>query len=450
MLGPVKETDPNSPAFNTVVVNDQMVIVTAEEVIAMAEKATLQAYRDAIDAYQVNIGANRYPWLDPYDSADGLGTFDAVVTPPPAPAPVSGRLPSIFANYFDPSGPNPASQAIKPELRLSIKIDNQVHNLSIPAPGLEDISFDVNGNLSSSIDNGFSITRYFWDGHLGTLDINSPDDGVWEVCPIVTNDEEDCNRDAAGNFMGTAASTVELKVRQVTINFAGGIPIVFADGNRTIAGIEYWQASSENPDPQNHVYIAAEFDDVPGPSYISSFTYDQDDDFQNTFDILSSGVLIFDAGDTIKVGLPYYPVLPGWARTNGWHDTLMMAYSPEYGPGGDGVCTLEDGNPATGAADDCLVVTLFVIAGEHDLLDGDDLNNDLDYLDVNEVAPDNDFSNDLYDVFEPENYSGIGPSPFPINDPDPPSDTGLNLVFDKREDVVVGNSSDVIFVLDQQ
>ena len=38
-----------SPSVNSIVVNDQIIVITAAEVIEMAEKATLQAYRDSIN-----------------------------------------------------------------------------------------------------------------------------------------------------------------------------------------------------------------------------------------------------------------------------------------------------------------------------------------------------------------------------------------------------------------
>jgi len=459
VLGPVDDL-----AAEELIVNDQMVVITAEEVIAMAEKATLQAYRGAIDEYQANIGVNRYPWLDPYSSPDGLGTFDAVIT---AATPVSGRLPSIFANYFDSTNPLD-SQRIKPELRLSINIDGEIYNLNIPAPGVENTYFKANGDLVSPLNNNDSITRFFWDGYKnGPADPNSPADGIWEVCPLIgaRANEDDCNRTAAGTFEGAAGSPgdsdVWLEVRDVTITFSGGTPIEFAFTDRTPTPVEYWVSSIENPDLQNHAYVAAEYDE--SPAYISNFTWAEDEEFRSGFSIEPPGNVgahIYDAPDTIKVGLPYYPVLPAWALTDGWHDTLMMVYSAEYQPDGDGACTPEDGDTATGQPDDCIVianlagvsndiVSLLVLAGESDLLDGDDLNGDLDYLDLNEVAPDNDFSNDLYDVFEPENYSGIGPDPVPNNDPDPPSDTGLGLVFDNRETVVTGNDADVLFIVEQ-
>ncbi len=347
ILGPVKEDDPNSPAFNTAVVNDQIIVITTEELIEVAERSVFQTYRSALNQYQANIGIARYPWLDPYDSDDDLVTFNAVATPA---NPVVGRLPSIFADYFVP-GP---SQAIRPVLRLSITIEDEVHNMTIPMPAGQDVSFDVAGNLISAIPDGLIVNRFFWDGTATGVAPNHMDN-VWEMCPTVTFDEEDCNRDAAGNYMGTTASDIELRTRQIDITFdGGGAPIVFAFTDLTLSPIEYWSGGPENPDPGNHVYIAAEYDDTPPTNYISQFDYVQDDQFQNSHSEYpvgaNSGSLTYGNGvaDSIKVGLPYYPVLPDWVLVNNWHDMMQVAYSVSMRPGGDGDCVLP--------ANDCLTL----------------------------------------------------------------------------------------------
>ena len=166
--------------------------------------------------------------------------------------------------------------------------------------------------------------------------------------------------------------------------------------------------------------------------------------------------------DDLVIEVDWFPQLPRWVADNNWDDAIMMAYMPDFGPGGDGGCT-PDADPATPAADDCLVLTnlggvnndieaVLVLAGEHDLVDGNDFNADGDELDPNE--PDNDnFADELHDIFETENYSGIGlyagPSqyPAPNNDPTPASDTGEARVFDKREELIPGNVADTVFVI---
>ena len=67
--------------------------------------------------------------------------------------------------------------------------------------------------------------------------------------------------------------------------------------------------------------------------------------------------------------LRYYPELPDWAFSDGWHDSILMAYAGAYQPGGGG-------GPCT-AGTDCLQInnfagtgndkiSLLTIAGQHD------------------------------------------------------------------------------------
>ncbi|MFT5741589.1 MAG: hypothetical protein ACI822_002928, partial [Gammaproteobacteria bacterium] len=92
-----------------------------------------------------------------------------------------------------------------------------------------------------------------------------------------------------------------------------------------------------------------------------------------SFDIVKSGNFNI-AGFTLTaldIGLRYYPVLPDWVASNGWHDSVMMAYADDYIPGATAPCTV---------GTDCLQITnfpgadnnkvsLLVIAGEHDWVD---------------------------------------------------------------------------------
>lgn len=429
ILGPVYEDDPNSAAFNTAVVNDQIIVVTTEELIEVAERSVFQTYRSALNQYQANIGITRYPWLDPYNSDDGLATFNAVATP--LANPNVGRMPSIFANYFVDT--NPAdSKAIRPVLRLSIMIEDERHNMTIPMPPGQDVFFDSGGNLFSAIPDGLAVTRFFWDGDaLLPPDPNGRDD-VWEMCPTVTFDEEDCNRDAAGNFKGGTFSDVELRTREIAITFdGGGAPIVFAFGDRTLSPVEYWSGGPENPDPGNHVYIAAEYDDTPPTIYISQFDYVQDDDFLNDhveFPIPNNGTLTYGNGvaDSIKVGLPYYPVLPEWVLVNNWHNMMQVAYSASMRPDGDGDCVLP--------VNDCLTLQypgavtkerpgLLILSGSEGDFDPDNTA----FIDDTDTGNPPYFRDELGDIFEGENAD---------NPPD--------LVFDYQSAIV----NDVVLSLE--
>jgi len=430
ILGPVTDQ-------SIEVINDQIIIITADEVIAMAEKATLQVYQDAINEYQTDIGIERYPWLDPYESSDGLATFDAVSTPA-APIPVIGRAPSIFANYFVGPGINTVdSQPIKPEVRLTITIEDEIHHMTLPAPGAANTFFrGADGDLVSQINNGDTYTRFFWDGH--PLTPSHPRDFVWEMCPDVLGTEDDCNQDAAGNFIHGPSSAVILRTREIDITFNGGTPIEFAFGDRTAAPIEYWRdrqgdpvpglPSPENPDPSNHVYIAAEYDDAPG--YISNFYYEQDDFFQADHVPSSNATLIFGSGgtDSLKVGLPYYPVLPAWVLDNNWHDRMQVAYSSAVEPGGDGTCDV--------GADDCLTLLSSggIINDKLALLiqSGADIDGDLDIGLVDGGGIPQYYADDLGDIFEGENNTS--PQVGALAD---------QLTFDRRPT----NGNDIVLVV---
>jgi hypothetical protein len=425
ILGPVYNN-------NTLVINDQIVVITTDEIVAMAEKATLESYRNALNLYSANTdpantGLNRYPWLDPYESADGLSTYDAVAQPlvPPL-QPIIGRLPSIFANYFAPTAVD--SESINIELRMSLKVGGESHYFTIPTSAFNSVKFLANSGLNLSIASSpLSDSYFFWDGAVGTTDLNSPNDNNWEVCPDVSGTAVDCNRGLAGDFNPTEVGTVPLSVRSAIITFASINPIIFPN----IAGpSEYWVASiPENLDTNNHVYAAGTY--LNPSAYIPSFNYNQDAAFDGiSFVGAGTVTLSYVVDDFLKVGLPYYPVLPRWALDNDWHNNILMAYSAAVRPGGDGTCSA--------GVDDCLTLlnsggvtnnklALLIIAGEDN--DGD-ADNGL----VDGIGATNYFSDDLGDIFEGLNTTS------PI--------TGAlvdQLTFEKP---INGSGNDVILVLE--
>lgn len=333
-------------------------------------------------------------------------------------------------------------------------------------------------------------TRYFWDG---CPTCPQPADG-WEVCPVTTGWATDCARNAAGTaFTGFTAwpDHAPMRIRKVRLRLTvdpdfeieldyDPAPVTAAPTAPTgvanarfattfiAAGVtDLSIANAAETNLRNFIDLEVVFceqDDNVGSNFnVASYLEEPDAAMPDSGTVPCSvdpGTIashVFNADVTITAD--WYPQLPLWVADNGWDDSVMMTYAPDFAPGGGAVCTPEDGDEA----DDCLVVTnlsgpnindivsLLVLGGENDLSDGDDLNDDGDYLDVDEVAPDLDFSNDLFDIFEPENYSGIGPYPtFPYVDPDPGSDTGWGLVFDKREDVVMDrNAADTVFILEQ-
>ena len=415
ILGPVDDL-----AADELIVNDQMILITVEEVIAFAEKAVLSAYRDAIDTYQQNIWGltvadYRYPWLDAYDSVDGLTTFDADITSA-APTPVIGRVPSIFTSYFATN--NNDSQIIRSEMNMLLDVNGHPVDARAVASLVPDIFFKQNGNLVSSFNNGASFTGFVWDGHLTNLP-TLPNDGIWEACPYVTGTEEDCNQDVAGNFIGGIASDVWLRVRQVTFTFNGAIPFEFQFVDKTANALTYTP-----PEAANHATVSAEYL-VFSAGYFSSIIWIQDNDFESSFSeepVGNNGSLSLVAGDTITVGLRYYPELPRWAWRNGWHDMVQAAYSSALQPDGDGTCNA--------GVDDCLTlqgvpgvtndkIGLLVLSGNEG--DGDPLNTALTDLGGGPLY----FADDLGLIFEGEN-----------NTPD--------LVFDQRSP----NTNDVVLLLE--
>jgi hypothetical protein len=336
-----------------------------------------------------------------------------------------------------------------------------------------------------------TFTAYFWDGCPTCL---QPADG-WEVCPVTSGWATDCARNAAGTAFTAFTAWPDhatMRIRKVRLRLtvdpdfeieldydpapviaAPSAPTGTANARFTTTFIaanvpDLSIANAAETNLRNFIdleVVLCEQDDNVGANFnVASWAEEPDAAVPDAGTVPCSvdpGTVashVFNADVTITAD--WYPQLPLWIADNGWDDSVMMTYAPDFAPGGAATCTPEDGDEA----DDCLVVTnlggpnfnnvvsLLVLGGENDLTDGDDLNDDGDVVDVGiDVLADDDFSNDLFDIFEPENYSGIGPYPtFPYVDPDPGSDTGWGLVFDKREDVVMDrNAADTVFVLEQ-
>lgn len=401
IVGQVVERDPASPDANTIVVNDQLIVVTAEEVIAMAEKATLQAYRDAISDYRTNT-SGKYPWLDDYASlvtpADLL-EFDAEI------GSAVGRVPAVFNNYF--GGPGEDIPFYASATKLLIEPDPGARNPGdliefTPPQAFADVSFDAAGNLLTSINAPYSATLYFWDGHDGITGggsehPNSPRDDVWELCTgnasaTTLNPEDDCNRKADGTFKTGAdvspeLSDVWLAVYRVTItlNGAGRFTLPFAD---IVAGPSAFRAATGG----ENAYVFGTFDDNAGASF--SISYEFDNDFQAGFDILASDPNV----DELSAGVVYYPELPAWALSNDWHHSIQMAIAEDYKPDGNNTdCTVTGClvvNNLGGTNDD--KVSLLVIAGEIDNLVDDGAAGFQDDLEA-QFEAENDTSNITYD-----------------------------------------------------
>ena len=417
-----------NPVDGSLAVNDQMIVITAAEVIAMAEKATLQAYREAFKDYLNRPGFDRYPWLDPYDSADGLATYDAQINPAP-PAPVIGRAPSNFGSYFAAD----ADDSLPFLTELKIKVEVVGGDMFEGGSPAANAYFKADGTFVTPVNNGDTLIGWAWDGHP-TNTPTLPLDGIWEACPYVTGTEEDCNQDAAGNFIGGTVSIAWLKVRRVTFNVLGpSSPIEYFFTDRTTTPVVYIPPSSVS-----HAFIEAAYN---GPLYISNPIWSQDDNFLASHSedpAGNTGNWTYTAGGgDVTVGVRYYPELPRWVLDNGWHNRVQVAYSSALQPGGDGSCTA--------GVDDCL--TLQNIGGISNdktglmVMSGADINGDVDLglvdgLDDVAQAPSGDslgigfgaplhFSDDLADIFEGENNT-------------------LDLTFDSRP----VNSNDTVLLLE--
>ena len=392
-LGPVID-----PAQNSIVINDQMIIVTADEVIEMAEKATLQAYQTAINDYRANIGVDVYPWLDDYTTAN-LAVYDADV------GTRLGRLPSIFSNYFDGT----ASASIQSEIGLSILYDGVGWDEII---AIDNINFDGGGNLvtNSSYSPGVR-TFYLWDGHATTPHVNSPQDGVWEKCTGTAGTggggtgfpEDDCNRKIDGTFKIPTdplplESDVWLEVKIITIDFNQPANLLtFNDADLKGSPLIYYP-----PTIATHAYVSADYNNNynNGLGYLT-LTNDIDLDFKASFAYQDVGPA-FGAADRIRVGIIYYPELPAWvlAAQDNWHDSIQMAYSGGYQPGVASSCAAGTDcitvNNVGGIQDDKIAV--LTLASDFNLLDDDD----------NEVpipsAPG--YLDELDDIFDAENDDG--------------------------------------------
>ena len=427
ILGPVDDL-----ATGIQLVNDQFILITAEEVIEVAEKATLQAYRTAILNYLSNTG-NQYPWLYNYtDVPDvpGLMTFypgDNVFANEQAIYLGNrGRIPSMFNEYFRDE--NSGSIQSKLDIAWSVTLDgapaqinrdgggpfefNSSETLSLNVQTREimtDVRFEdganTEGRLSGNALTPDVITQelWFWDelggGATGPYSL-CPDDGngVSELC--------DCWREADGTPDPCDGNDGDERILRVFLE-------IDLDGVFTF-DTDYAAAPRINvvtpADGNSHARISAVFagvDVVLGTLPIK-LRYELDENYlagenfqvqqSGTFDLNDPDVTIGD----LTLGLRYYPVLPRWVFSNGWHDSILMAYAAEYLPGGFGGPCLAPGtclliNNQAGITHDN--ISLLVLAGEHDWED-DDLpgySDDLDKV----FAIQNDNTNDTFDARAP-------------------------------------------------
>jgi hypothetical protein len=455
---------------NTLLINDQIIIIRDDEVIAMAEKATLDAYRTAIKDYLANTGGV-YPWLYNYNlpaRCDGgvspesgitqaicflnggnwrviveyltslypaLADFndpDTVDNYPTNPDPEvdgeliaylgnMGRIPSTFQDYFTDADSQPIESKLSGSIVMNYPLtsvghsggsdflfNDGKHTLAFQtANKLNNVMFvdllGQNGQLKGTVTafEQFSHVTYFWDD-------SSLPTGRWTMCLDGADVLSDCNRNGAGipdiSVSNNATDSEILRITlTMTFNF-GDVVNFDADYNTTPPVISPRIAASNS----SHAQIAGTFnggDVIFGtlPPLTASFEVDDQYDVgDSTFVASNSGTLdnVSDLTlDSITLGLRYYPVLPGWAFDNGWHNSVQMAYAAAYRPDQIGIDCTE--------GTDCIAIngfpgnqdnkkSLLIIAGEHDWIDGDAAPQPV-------VAADTFFTDEVDDIFNLEN-----------------------------------------------
>jgi hypothetical protein len=453
IMGPVYDA-----ANSTVVVNDQLIIITADEVIAMAEMATLEAYRTAILEY-LDYTGGVYPWLYNYDGVEydtGVGETndDAVAklsTYYPADTDFvtipnyhddNGRIPSIFASYFTETD----SLKIESKLVGSLEIDftglsvnssgrgvldfeNGVLTIPIETNnvltevGFEDLATDGEGRFTATMPapQSFSKVLYFWDDDDNPRNLYTvcPDDGdgVSELSDCWRYDE---GPGAYGsgpldpwtpNPNNDGKEHILRVVIQITL---GGTVIVDANYQNNPPTVALKSAADSNA----HAIIQGTYSvpdllatsNLPTAATITA-TYDWMDHYHsgNTHDwdpddiqgnLADDDLLV---GSTLTLGMNYFPVIPGWAFDNGWHNSIRMAYAEDHRPGVAGDCIeIPD--------DDCLnindphgprdKVSLLLIGHGNDWLDNDEV------LPGTPSVEDGTLSDELRDVFDEGNHNG--------------------------------------------
>ncbi len=381
-LGPVYDI-----AQNTIVMNDQMILITADEILEMAERAVLSTYRDSINDYFARF--NHYPWLYNYDVDEVGGTaptlddypvnvvFDTerdtrlVGRPPPynIPTPRVGRVPSFYGAQFTEDGSlsaatelildldadfplNPAAVTFNETfpaaatgtlLPLDAAPVNYTFNAAAAANMLDGLSFvDVDPNTfgtgghgqivmeSSAAETVGSAVQYYWDEEpiaIGNGWILCGDDG--DGIPEVS----DCNRDAGGINDPGGPNITASQVLRVDIGFSVLNPTTTVDLDYDPPPTITYQGA----DNTRHARIKGDFlgADVDVSTFPVVISYQLDEHYFLSFDIQRSGFL--DPTGQVQVNsfaleTRYYPELPRWVFNNDWHESAMLAYPDDYAP----------------------------------------------------------------------------------------------------------------------
>ncbi len=442
-------------AASSIRINDQVIVITNAEISVMTEKATLQAYRTAIRDYLTATG-NIYPWLYNYDgvaNVAGLSNLYPALDDFSDPTVGigeqvtflgnSGRIPSIFAEYFTETN----SQPIQGKLDITLSVTYPaLPTDAVAASASDDLFFnsaavqtiaettanvltnvrfvdiaDVvgdDGRLTATTTVAQTLTQvlYFWDEH------GDADSDPWFLCPNGGDEISDCHRTAGGAPNPGGANDNDEKILRVFLDLDLNGVVNF-DADYSTAPV-----TAAPPLPPatatRHARISATFngaDVIAVPPLTARYQIDRHyhDGGGETFVNEENGTLNLadlTMGD-LTLGMRYYPVLPAWAFDDGWHNSVMMAYADDYMPG-------SITPPPCAAGGDCLQIdnlpgnnndkiSLLVIASDHGW---------------NDEGVDG-FGNDTGDVFNANNSNGddifhIGA----IDDADPDRDDKILVV----------------------
>ena len=224
---------------------------------------------------------------------------------------------------------------------------------------------------------------FFWDG----ITIGST--GKWRKCETAAGHIDDCHVDGSGlpDVHETGQHSIRLlRITAIELVFTAGesfefeidssaaSPVVNAADGSSHATITGTFAASEINLDATTIRVSYEIDNnyITGPRNPPNFNIDE----SGTMDIRGF------ADPAVTLTFRFLPILPKWAFDNGWHNSIRMAYAPEYKPPGTGPCIVGDTclklDDSAGVPQN--VAALLVIAGQHDWTDTDvnlRLKNDL-------------------------------------------------------------------------
>jgi len=251
-----------------------------------------------------------------------------------------------------------------------------------------------NGTPAQNISNEDVV--YFYDGNGVSPSYHT---GSWRRCESSGSHLEDCHLDAAGNPDGHGTGAHPIQVMRLTDGWATidydtvnpGEFEIKIDADSMIGNPVITPATGSS-----HATIEASFPASALGMGMATFhiNYEIDYDYDGSsevFTIDEAGILSYGSSNrTVVLTMRYYPQVPVWAYTNGWHNSMILHYAAVYKPGGTGACdplgtTSADaclkfkvGNAADFAPANKNKIAILLNTAEHDWTDS---NSDGDYND---------------------------------------------------------------------